>query len=578
MSDSGVTRKLAAIVAGDVVGYSRLMAADEAGTLAALMAHREAIGGLAAQRGGRIVGSAGDSVLLEFASIVDAVDCVIAAQRLLAERNADLPEDRRMLFRMGVNLGDVLIDGDDIFGEGVNIAARLESLSRPGGICISGDVQHLLPAELQAQFEDQGKRQVKNIPRPLHVWQWTGTREIAPPAASTVTAAPATARTRVLVQPFESRGGQDEQRHFAADLADDMIAALSRMTALVVVDDATEAHDFTIAGNVRWAGDRVRISAHLTDEIDGTRVWTERYDRSGEDIFALEDEIAETIVASARIAIKQQEGRRLASRDLTSLSVPELLSAAAGIFTTRYDGGDEARRYLERAVALQPGNSMAQAMLAIAGLRDIELRAERPGEAERQALARRAREAVRLDPRSFFARMALGLIELHLFHRPDAAAPELERALELNPHLMPAQSAYGLIRCLRGDASGAAQIRHAIEVDPREVQVERFYFELAVARFAAGDLAAAGDAARQSLSRAPDKPRSQLLLLAALALQGQRKEAAALLADLRQRHPPFDAAGVTCPPFIAPEDEGRYLEGLRLAGLGNRGEVSATKG
>jgi len=569
MSDSGVTRKLAAIVATDAVGYSRLMAADEAGTLATLKAHREAIGGLAARHGGRVVGSAGDSVLLEFASVVDAVRCVIAAQRLLADVNADLPEDRRMLFRMGVNLGDVLIDGDDIFGEGVNIAARLESMARPGGICLSDEVLRLLPAELQAEFEDQGEQQLKNIPRRLHLWQWTGTREIAPPVSSTRPGEGETEPTRVLVQAFENRGGQGEQVHFAADLADDMAAALSRMSAVVPVEDAGEPHDFTIAGSVRWSGDRVRINAHLSDEVEGTRIWTERFDRSGEDIFALEDEIAEAIVARARMVIKQQEGRRLASRDLATLSVPELLAAAAGIFTTRYDHNDQARRYLERAVALQPGNSMAQAMLAMVGMRDTDLRAERPGEAEAQALERRAREAVRLDPRSFFARMALGLIELYLFRRHDAAVIELQRALELNPHLLPAQAACGLVRGLRGDAGGIEAIRHAIDIDQQNIQAERFHFDLGVAHFAAGDLAAAAAASRQALSRAPGKPRSQLLLAAALAQQGQLAEATALLAELFSRLPEPPADRVSCPPFLDPDDRRRYLEGLRLAGLGS---------
>ncbi len=298
-------RRLAAIVSADVVGYSRLMGVDEAGTLTALRAHRaDLIDAKIAQHGGRIVKTMGDGLLLEFPSVVEATQCVIEVQQGMAERNTSVDADRRITFRIGVNLGDVIIDGEDILGDGVNIAARLQEIAEPGGVTVSSRVHEDVRDRLDFVFEDVGEKSLKNIARPVHVWRWSPDGPVD--ESSTVADAPLPApdRPSIAVLPFENMSDDSEQQFFADGITEDIITALSRFHSLDVVGrNSSFAYEgksvdlkrvskelsaqYILEGSVRKAGNRVRISAQLIDGVADRHIWAERYDRELEDVFAV---------------------------------------------------------------------------------------------------------------------------------------------------------------------------------------------------------------------------------------------------------------------------------------------------
>ena len=325
MEESGVKRKLAAILAADVAGYSRLMGADEQGTLDRLHEYRQTIDQLIDEHHGRFVGSAGDSVLAEFASSVDVVSCAWEIQKSLGALNESLPEGRRMEFRIGVNLGDVLVEGPQIYGDGVNVAARMEALAEPGTICVSGNVHEHIGTALDIGFEDLGAQLVKNIDQPIHSYRVL-LDEHEPTVASkkrrTVTDKPS-----ITVLPFENMSGDPEQEFFADGMAEDIITGLSRYRSLfVIARNSTFAYKgqspdlrnvsrdlgvkYVLEGSMRKAGSRIRVTAQLIDGTTGSHIWAERYDRELHDIFALQDEITETIVAAIGPEIDQVERER----------------------------------------------------------------------------------------------------------------------------------------------------------------------------------------------------------------------------------------------------------------------------
>jgi adenylate cyclase len=312
----GTQRRLAAIVSADVAGYSRLMGADEDGTLEALKAHRrELVDPKVAEHRGRIVKTTGDGILLEFASVVDAVRCCVEVQHAMAERNAGTPEDRRMLFRVGINLGDIIIDGDDIHGDGVNVAARLEALSEPGSIAISGNVHEQVQGKIDVQFIDDGAHGVKNIAKPVRVWRWSPMQTSTTSAVGVVSdgALPLPDKPSIAVLPFENMSGDAEQEYFADGMTEDIITDLSRFENLFViarntsftykgkrVDVKDVARElgvrFILEGSVRKAGTRVRITAQLIDGQDGGHLWAERYDGALEDVFDLQEQVTRQVV------------------------------------------------------------------------------------------------------------------------------------------------------------------------------------------------------------------------------------------------------------------------------------------
>ena len=310
MAEERVQRRLAAILAADMVGYSRLIGDDEEGTIARQKAHRaEMIDPVIASHGGRIVKTMGDGLLVEFPSVVDAVKCAVEVQQAMSDREADVSEDRCIQYRVGINLGDIVIDGDDILGDGVNVAARLEGLADPGGICISGDAYRQVLGKIDQSFEDMGERVLKNIAEPVRAYRVMLDRELAVPGAEPL---PLPDKPSIAVLPFDNLSGDPDQDYFADGITEDIITALSRIGWLFViarnttftfrgtaVDVAAVAKElgvrYILEGSVRKAGNRVRITAQLIDGETGNHIWAERYDRELEDIFAVQDEITENI-------------------------------------------------------------------------------------------------------------------------------------------------------------------------------------------------------------------------------------------------------------------------------------------
>ena len=341
------TRRLAAIVAADVAGYSRLVGADEEGTLAALTAlRRELAHPKIEEHHGRIVRTTGDGLLVEFASVVDAVRCAVEVQRDMAQRNGPVPIDRRIEFRIGINLGDIINDGDDIFGDGVNIAARLEALAEPGGICVSRVVRDQVRDKLPIGFEDRGEQRVKNIARPVRIYRVlldAGAKAVASSSPEPATRAqpPFPDRPSIAVLPFQNMSGDPEQEYFADGMVEEIITALSRIRWLfVIARNSSFAYKgraidkkqvgrelgvrYVLEGSVRKAGNRVRITAQLIEALDGAHLWADRFDGSLEDIFDLQDKVASSVAGVIEPALQAAETARSANRPTHDLTAYDL--------------------------------------------------------------------------------------------------------------------------------------------------------------------------------------------------------------------------------------------------------------
>ena len=426
-------RRLAAIVSADVAGYSRLMGADEEGTLAALKAHRrELVDPKVAEHRGRIVKSTGDGILLEFASVLDAVGCCVEVQRAMAERNAATPEDRRMLFRVGINLGDIIIDGDDIHGDGVNVAARLEALAEPGSIAISGNVHEQVQGKIDSQFVDDGSHEVKNIAKPVRVWRWSPTQTSTAAVAETVgdDALPLPDKPSIAVLPFDNMSDDPGQEYFAEGIAEDVITALSRFRSLFVIArnssftykgsaiNITQVAGelgvrYVVEGSVRKAGNRVRITAQLIDATSGTHLWADRFDGALDDVFDLQDQITEQIVVAVEPEIGVRERERARRKPPENLDAWELLQRGLS-HLYRFNKADhtEAIRLFREAIALDPEFAAAHAHLAFALWNSVMLGyAEDRAKATASARAA-AEQAVSLDPNEPVAHYALGRVHV----------------------------------------------------------------------------------------------------------------------------------------------------------------------
>ena len=378
MTEDPIQRRLVAILAADVVGYSRLMEQDEAGTLAALKTRRkEVLRPLVAKHQGRIFKVTGDGVLVEFASAVNAVQCAVDLQHGMAAANGGLSEDRRIVLRIGVNLGDVMVEGNDLYGDGVNIAARLEALAEEGGILVSGTAYDHIKNNIKVRFDDLGTQTLKNIAEPVRVYRVTGTQTIS------ITQSKATIdRPSVAILPFTNMSGDPEQQYFSDGITEDIITELSRFRAIFVIarnssfqyrDKAVDvrriarelgAH-YVVEGSVRKIATRIRITVQLVEAAGGTHLWADRYDRPVEDVFAIQDEVVRTIVATLAGRLEATGAEGLRRRPTASLSAYECV--LRGNALPIGDPADEAAAHqlFEQAIALDPDYALAHAKLAI---------------------------------------------------------------------------------------------------------------------------------------------------------------------------------------------------------------------
>ena len=450
MADERLQRRLAAILSADVVGYSRLMGIDEAGTLARLNAlRREVIDPTIAAHSGRIVKLMGDGALVEFASAVDAVICAIEIQRQVCERDTGKSEGNPIQFRIGINVGDVIIQGDDILGDGVNVAARLEGIAEPGGISISEDVWRQVQGKVAAIFVDAGEQSLKNIARAVRVYRVEFGKEHATSAARP----PLASRDRpsIAVLPFQNLGGDSEQDYFCDGLVDDILTSLSKLAGLRVIArnssfsykgrsvDVRDAAKqlgvrYVLEGSVRKSGNRIRISAQLIDARDGTHLWAERYDRAIDDIFAIQDEI--TLVLATEMQVKLTEGEQARLRYTTTTNVEAWTCWAQGLSHFRQSMSKEkmhaARLCWEKALALDPTSAALNGMLSSAHWLDARFGWWDDRETALAKARIYAHRALELDPENADAFTASS-IALTMTGQYDEAVAHARRAVELAP-------------------------------------------------------------------------------------------------------------------------------------------------
>jgi adenylate cyclase len=477
-------RRLAAILAADVVGYSRLMGTNEAGTLADLNAHRrELVDGKIAEHRGRIVKLIGDGMLAEFASVVDAVACAADIQFRMAERNLEVPADRRIEFRIGINLGDVIHQDGDIYGDGVNVAARIEAFARPGGVAVSGLVRDSVGTRLDLRFDDAGEQRLRNIDRPVRVFNVVVAGSNAPAPSAKVPAPSHQGRPSIAVLPFSNMSGDPEQEYFADGIAEDIITDLSKISGLFVIGRNTcftykgravklqEAArelgvGFLLEGSVRKAGARVRVTAQLIDGASGGHVWAERFDRDMTDIFAIQDEITRSIVEQLQVRLLPDETRVIGHAPTQSVEAyTTYLRGRQFLHMKTRSFLQRARSMFARAVELDPLYARAYAGMADC---DTFLGTWHSVTMPIDAILATADKALAIDPKLTEAHAARGAA-LTMDGRYDEAVAAFERALAIDPLCYEAHFSYGMHGLIRSDFERSAQhYLRALEIQPSD--------------------------------------------------------------------------------------------------------------
>jgi adenylate cyclase len=586
MDVPGPERRLAAVLAADMVGYSRLMEVDETGTLARLKTHRiELIDPAIAKNRGRIIKTTGDGMLVEFHSVAEAVVCAAEIQRRMARRNSDVSPARWMQFRIGINLGDVIVEQDDIFGDGVNVAARLEMLAEPGGICVSGAVRDQVGQRLEdVEFEDLGDQSVKNIARPIRVFRIRLEQDAktAPENPKDAAAAPAISRKpSIAVLPLVNMSGDPEQEFFADGLTEDIITELSRFHDLLVISrNSTFVYkgkavkvqevarefgvDYVLEGSVRKAGDRIRVTVQLIDAETDRHIWAERYDRQLEDIFAIQDEMTRAIVATLPGRVEAATHDRAKRKPTDNMAAYECVLAAKVLHhrSTREDNA-EAQRVLNRALALDPDYAHAHAWKAcVLGQTWVyDWCADR--DATFQQVADELEITLALDDNDSDVHRILAALNLNRDDH-DKAAYHQERALTLNPNydLVVVQQGE-LLTWLGRPEEGIDWIRKAMRLNP--YHPERFWNHLGRACYCAEKYAEAAEAFSR-ITR-PDYTH-HAFLAATFAQMGNEIAAAAHAAEVLKREPKFSVAVyLTTQHYKRDVDRRRHEAGLLSAGL-----------
>ena len=582
-----MTRRLAAILAADVAGYSRLMAADEEATVRTLDAYRGTLSDLIHEHTGRIFGSAGDSVIAEFSSAVQAVRAAVAIQRSLERHNADLPENRRMEFRIGINLGDVMADGDNLFGDGVNVAARLEGVAEPGGICISGAVRDQIDGKLNFALTPLGQRTLKNMSRPVTVFSvdW---RPEHPVATGVLGGAPALPdKPSIAVLPFLNMSGDPEQEYFADGITEDIITALShhrwffviaRNSTFVYKGRAVDVKQvarelgvrYILEGSVRRAGQRVRITGQLIEAETGNHLWAERFDRDMADIFAIQDEITQSVVGAIEPEMLLIEGRRAFRKSIGNLDAFDCAMRAMWHFSQLApEDSDQAVTLLRQAITLDP--NLAQAQMALA--RTLNSRIwygwSNDIEGDISEIYAAAVRAVSLDERDPYSHYAFCWASL-LRHLHTQALAAAQRSIDLNPNFALGFFALGFVRVFIGHfAEALDSLLRSLRLNPNDPQADSFLSFVSLAHYHQesyeealhyGELAVRGRRPYLALRA----------LLASLGQLGRTEEARPLLAEFMLRLPKNSQRHFeVTTPYLDPKYREHLADGLRRAGLPN---------
>jgi len=587
--ENRVQRRLAAILAADVAGYSRLMGTDEEGTLRQLKLHRRVlVDPKITEHRGRIVKTTGDGMLVEFPSVVDAVRCAVEIQRGMIELNVTVAQDKRVEFRIGINVGDIIIDGGDIFGDGVNVAARLEGLSEPGGICVSRVVRDEVRDKLSFDFEDMGEQSVKNIARPVGVHRIQFFGRAAALAAKAVSApAPPLVeldRPSIAVLPFANMSGDADQEYFADGIAEDIITGLSRVRWLFViarnssfvyrgkaVDVRRVASElgvrYVLEGSVRKHGNRIRLTAQLIDATAGSPLWADRYDTELTDIFVLQDEITRNVIAAIEPKLIEAEGLRSLARKSADVGAWDLvMSANSQFWRLTNKEVESAIATLRQAIERYPQYSPAHSMLAFFLLFLLYADGSAADNRLQQAtvLASRAVELDDSDPR---AHLALGYVA-HNARRTQEAIEEFGRALDLNPNFAAAHGYLGWTLAFDGRSDEAiAHLEQAIRTSPQDPQNAIFNFAIATAHYMAGRYTDAVAFCRKALQMRHGLTAAHRLYCASLAQSGQADLARAALSRLKELQPEISIDWIERHVPYRPGPMRHFLEGMRRAGV-----------
>ncbi len=550
-------RKLTTILAADVAGYSRLMALDEEGVIARLRAVRaDVVDPAVAAVGGRVVKTMGDGLLVEFGSPVAAVRAALAVQRSMAVAETG-PEATRLCFRIGIHLGDVVVDGDDFLGDGVNIAARLETLAPAGGICVSRAVEEQARGKLDAALTALGPHQVKNLPTPVEVWR------VEIPGVEAASRASAGARPSLAVLPFDNMSRDADQDFLADGLVEDVITELSRFRELTVISRNSsfsfrgQAHDirrvgrelgarYVIEGSIRRAGDRLRLTAQLIDATDGSHVWAGRWDRTMADLFDLQDELTQAIVGAVAPEIGAHERALAAGKAPDSLTAWELAHRAHAEFLRYTPEAVAATKALaERAIAIDPGIGLAHTILARAHASEGLAGWSQNREASFAAARAAAERAIALDGRNDAAHAALGFA-LKLSGHDDEGIRLLERAHALNPNnattLLHLAAAHLDHPTVREPSRAIAAAREALRLSPADPFVWAVQTIIGAAHAQMGEYAAALDVLDAARSHPSSDFKPALLAAVAANAAGERERARALVAEARARRPEISLA------------------------------------
>jgi adenylate cyclase len=590
-----VERRLAAVLAADVAGYSRLMGLDEVGTARTLREHRVVTDALVSKHGGRIVKTTGDGVLLEFPSVVDAVECAVAVQAVMAERNEGVPADRRMLFRIGINLGDILIEGDDILGDGVNVAARLEGIAEPGGICVSSSAYEQVHGKVAVEFADLGEQRLKNIDRPVRVYAANPKDDLGTVAPNALPSRPKAQKPlplpdkpSIAVLPFTNMSGDQEQEYFADGVVEDIITALSRFKSLFVIARNSsftykgKAVDikqvgrelgvrYVLEGSVRKASGRVRITGQLIEAATGIHLWADRIDGALEDVFELQDEVTTRVIGAIEPSITEAEISRAFVKPTFSLDAYDLYLRALSVHYSQTRGDlDEALRFLEQAIALDPGYAWAKAFAAYVYALRYTFGWTTPEERARGlALSREALLSSRDDPNTIgFAAHVLALVG----HEHDKALAAMDRALQLNPNSSNILMRSGWLRAWVADPDRAIDhFSRAIRLSPLDPLLGYAYGGLAYAYIVKGDYLRALEYGRRAANDLPRWIGAWVSLTIAAAYAGNQEETNAAKERIFELVPGYTIAfrrgtGAFRDEWILD----RLDNGLRLAGVPER--------
>jgi TolB-like protein/class 3 adenylate cyclase len=585
-------RRLVAVLAADVAGYSRLMGADEEGTLAQLKACRKALlDPKIAEHRGRIVKTTGDGMLVEFASAVDAARCAVEVQRSMAEQNTEVQQAKRIEFRIGIHVGDIIIDENDIFGDGVNIAARLEGIAEAGGICISDDALRQIRGKVDISYDDMGPQALKNIAEPMQAWR---VRPIGQ-TPSAIRSASAVSETRALslpdkpsiaVLPFQNMSGDLEQEYFADGIVEEIITALSRFKSLFVIARNSsftykgKAVDikqvgrelgvrYVLEGSVRKATNRVRITAQLIDTSTGAHLWADRFDGATEDVFQLQDQVTTSVVGAITPTLEHAEIGRALLKPTDSLDAYDhyMRGIASGYRWTK-EATSEALLHYYKAIELDPKFALAHALATTCyGMRTMNgwVTDTASEIAETKRLAERAIQLGQHDAQVLcWSGAALALVGGEVA----AGAALVERAIRLNPNLMDAWLSSGLIRLILRDWSLAVEhFAHAMRLSPFDPLLFMMQWGTATGYFNTGRYDEAAAWSAKSIGENPNNSSTWRITAASNAFLGRQEQAQKAIVRLRQIEPGVRIATIKYPVPLHPSELARMEEGLRKAGL-----------